>query len=82
MTIVISTSREHFWANRSDRSTLSNQSDFSFLQINPSYCGAVLNAIKLLDRCQSAGLAKEKRGIIASKNPLLALIPPAGEIAS
>ncbi|MEG4963771.1 hypothetical protein [Microcoleus sp. K4-C2] len=61
---------------------MSNQSDFSFIQINPSYCGAVLNAIQLLDGCQSTGLAKEKRGIIASENPLMALIPLAGEIAS
>jgi len=60
---------------------LSNQSDFRFIQINKSYCGALLNAIQLLDGCQSTGLAK-KRGILASENPLMALIPLAGEMAS
>ncbi|MEG4394263.1 hypothetical protein [Microcoleus sp. BROC3] len=37
---------------------MSNQSDFSFIQINNSYCGAALNAIELLARCQSTGLTK------------------------
>jgi hypothetical protein len=61
---------------------LSNQSDFSFIRINKSYGGALLNAIQMLDRRQSTELAKKKRGIIASENPLIALIPLAGEIAS
>ncbi|MEG4185243.1 hypothetical protein QUA32_26175 [Microcoleus sp. Pol14D6] len=61
---------------------MSDGSDFSFIQTNNSYCGALLNAIQLLDRRQSTELAKEKRGIIASENPLVALIPPAEEIAS
>ncbi|MDP8935275.1 MAG: hypothetical protein M3N42_14325 [Cyanobacteriota bacterium] len=60
---------------------MSNQSDFSFIQINKSYGGALLNAIQLLDRCQSTELAK-KQGILASKNPLIALTPLAGEMAS
>ncbi|MEG5041568.1 MULTISPECIES: hypothetical protein [unclassified Microcoleus] len=53
---------------------MSNQSDFSGIQINNSYCDTVLNVIQFLDRCQSTGLAKEKRGIIASENPVMALI--------
>jgi len=40
---------------------LSNQSDFSFIQINKSYGGASLNAIQLLDHCQSTELAKKTR---------------------
>jgi len=40
---------------------LSNQSEFSFIQINKSYGGALLNAIQLLDRCQSTELAKKTR---------------------
>jgi hypothetical protein len=48
-------------ANRSDRSTWSNQSEFSFIQINKSYGGALLNAIQLLARRQSTELAKKTR---------------------
>ncbi|MEG4445869.1 hypothetical protein QUB47_28450 [Microcoleus sp. AT9_B5] len=31
------------------------------IQINKSYGGTLLNAIQLLDRCQSPGLAKKTR---------------------
>jgi len=48
------------------------------MQINKSCCGALLNAIQLLDRSQSTELAKEKRGVIASENPLMALVNPSG----
>ncbi|MBD1884049.1 hypothetical protein [Microcoleus vaginatus] len=40
---------------------MSNQSDFSFIQINNSYSSALLNAIQLLARRQSTELAKKTR---------------------
>jgi len=46
---------------------LSNQSDFSFIQINKSYGGALLNAIQLLHRCQSTELAKKNEEFSPAK---------------
>ncbi|MEG4289255.1 hypothetical protein Q5692_17145 [Microcoleus sp. C2C3] len=60
---------------------MSNQSDFSFIQINKSYSGALLNAIEARSRSKH-GSSKKKREILASENPLMALISLAGDIAS
>ncbi|MEG4010071.1 hypothetical protein QUA41_20760 [Microcoleus sp. Pol11C1] len=63
-------------AGRSDNIlTRSYQRDFIPSQINNSYCGGVLNAIQLLDRCQSTGLAKEKTRNYRQRKPADGLNP-------